>query len=216
MSVPSRTARCRLGWLLGPLLLVPGAAPAQLVPGLPISVELRTGAAFPLGDFGRESPGLGAGTGIGAAVALHVPLASSFAAYAGYDYGLHTCGACGALGFEDDLPEAGFEVGAEWMPFRPGGLDPWLGVGVLLGRRLEVPDGGDGFASESAMGWSAGAGVQVPLGGSLRLRPGIRYRTYSATFDFPDLGFDLGGAGALDQEMQVSSIAVEVGLSYEL
>ncbi|HUF75670.1 MAG TPA: hypothetical protein VMM35_05295 [Longimicrobiales bacterium] len=193
----------------------PDAASAQLVPGLPISVELRTGASLPLGDFRSENPGLGAGTGIGAAVAIHVHLTSRFTAYGSYDYRRFGCGACAAVGFEDRLPEAGFEAGIEWLPFRPGGLDPWLGAGALIGRRLEIPDGGDGFASESATGWSLGAGVRVPVARSMRLLPGIRYRSYSANFDFPDLGFGLLGAGAPEQEAQVTSLALEVGLSYE-
>ncbi|HUF75621.1 MAG TPA: hypothetical protein VMM35_05050 [Longimicrobiales bacterium] len=193
----------------------PDEAIAQLVPGLPISVELRTGASLPLGDFGSENPGLGAGTGIGAAAAIHVHVTSRLAAYASYDYGRFGCGACAAAGFEDRLPEAGFEVGIEWLPFRPGGPDPWLGVGILMGRRLEIPDGGDGFASESATGWSLGAGVRVPVARSMRLLPAVRYRSYSARFDFPDLGFALLGAGAPEQEAQVASLALEVGLSYE-
>jgi opacity protein-like surface antigen len=202
--------------LIAPLL-APAAAMAQLVPGLPISVELRTGAALPMGDFGQESPGLGAGIGVGAALALHVELAWSFAAYGSYGYERFTCGACGAAGFAEGLPEAGFEVGIEWtLPLRLGGLDPWLGAGALVGRRLEIPDGGDGFASDSATGWSAGVGVRVPLAASLRLLPGIRYRSYSARFDFPDLGFGLGGDDPLEQEMNVTSVAFEVGLSYEL
>lgn len=196
-------------------LLFPAAAAAQLVPGLPISVELRTGAALPVGDFGQESPGLGAETGVGAGVALHVQLMPSVAVYGAYDYERFTCGACGAAGLEDGLPEAGFEVGLEWIrPFRLGNVDPWLGAGVLFARRLEVPDGGDGFASESATGWSAGAGVRVPLGRSLRLLPGLRFRSYAATFEFPTLG--LGLDGELEQEVNVASIALELGLSYEL
>ena len=35
------------------------------MPGVPIAVEVRAGAALPLGDFGRERPGLGAGAGFG-------------------------------------------------------------------------------------------------------------------------------------------------------
>jgi hypothetical protein len=206
---------------LVPTLLAPQAAVAQLVSGLPLSIELRAGAALPMGDFGQESPGLGAGAGVGAALTLHVELASSLGLYGSYDYGRFACGACGAAGFEEGLPEAGFEVGVEWtLPFRLGALDPWLGAGALLGRRLEIPDGGDGFASESATGWSAAVGLRVPLAASLRLLPGIRYRSYSARFGFPDLGFGLGGTDppgqALEQEMNVTSVALEVGLSYVL
>ena len=211
-----RRPRRRLAWLLLPTLLAPAAATAQLVPGLPISVELRTAAALPLGELGRESPGLGAGTGLGAGAALHVQLTSSLAAYGGYDYGRFTCGACSA-GLGDGVPEAGFEAGVEWLrPFGMGSAMPWLGAGVLIGRRLEVPDGADGFASESSTGWSVGAGVRVPVGRSLRLATALRYRDYSAGFVFPDLGFGFVEAGALEQELHVASLSLEVGLAYEL
>jgi hypothetical protein len=212
-----RQARHRLAWLLAAMLLAPGAARAQLVPGLPIMIELRTGAALPVGDVSRESPGLGAGAGLGAALALHIRLTTYLSAYGGYDYERFGCGACGAAGLEGGMPEAGFEAGVEWtLPFRLGAAEPWLSAGALLARRLEIPDGGDGFASESAMGWSLGAGVRLPVAPSLQLLPGIRFRSYSTRFDFPDLGFGLFGADALEQDMRVASVALEVGLSYEL
>ena len=211
------SARHRPGWVLVSLLLLADAAAAQLVPGLPISVELRTAASLPVGDFGRENPGLGARTGLGAAAAIRVHLIPRVAAYASYDYQRFACGACGSLGLGDGLPEGGFEAGVEWLlPLRLGSLDPWLGAGVLMGRRLEIPDGGDGFASESATGWSLAAGVRVPVARSMRLLPALRYRSHMARFDFPDLGFGLLGAGELDEEMRVASVALEVGLSYEL
>lgn len=212
-----RTARPRLAWVLLPALLAPGAVGAQLVPGLPISVEVRAGAALPLGDFGQERPGLGAGAGLGGALALQVGVVSGLAVYGSYGYDRFGCGACGAAGFEGGLPEAGFEAGVAWtLPLALGTADPWVSAGALLGRRLEVPDGGDGFASESATGWSVGAGVRVPLAPSLRLLPAVRYRSYSARFDFTDLGFGLFGAEALEQELTVASVALELGLSYEL
>jgi hypothetical protein len=203
--------------MLVPALLAPAAALAQLVPGLPISAELRAGGALPVGAFGKENPGLGAGAGIGAALALHVHVTPRLAAYGSYGYGPFACGACDVAGSGDRLPEAGFELGLEWiLPLRLDALDPWLGAGVLIGHRLEIPDGGDGVASESATGWSVGVGVRLPVARSLRLLPALRYRSYVARFEFPGLGLGLGGAGALEQELHVASIAVEVGVSYEL
>ena len=203
--------------MLAWLLLLPVAATAQLVPGLPISAELRAGASLPVGDFGKEHPGLGAGVGPGAAVAMHVHVTPRLAAYGSYDSGRFACGACGSVGLGNGLPEAGFEAGVEWLlPVRLGPLDPWVGAGALMGRRLEIPDGGDGFASESATGWSLAAGVRVPVARSLRLLPAVRYRSYATRFAFPDLGLGLLGAAALDEEVRVASVALEVGLSYEL
>jgi hypothetical protein len=197
--------------------VAPAAAVAQLVPGLPIAVELRTGAALPVGELGRESPGLGAGTGIGAAAALHFPLASTLDVYGSYAYGRYGCGACGAAGLEGGLPEAGFEIGLEWIdPLGLDRLDPWLAAGLLLGRRLEIPDGADGFSSDPAVGWSVGAGVRVPVAPALRLIPAIRYRSYAARFVFPDLGFGFVDDGALEHQLDVASLALEIGLSYEL
>jgi hypothetical protein len=220
LSALGRATSRRLACVPAAMLLAcvaPEAAVAQLVPGLPIAVEVRTGAALPVGELGRESPGLGAGTGIVAAAALHVPLASPLAFYASYAYGRYGCGACGAAGLDGGLPEAGFEIGLEVIdPLGMGRLDPWLAAGVLLGRRLEIPDGADGFSSDAAVGWSVGAGVQVPVAPALRLIPGIRYRSYSARFVFPDLGFGFVEDGTLEHELDVASLALEIGLSYEL
>ncbi len=218
MRVLPRILSRRLAWALAPVLLCPRVASAQLVPRLPISVELRPRASFPVGDFRSVSAGLGAGAGVGFAIAVHAHVTKALAVYGGYDYQRFVCGECGTLGFQDRLPEAGFEAGLEAiLPFRLGAVDPWLSVGALFGRRLEIPDGGDGFASEAGTGWSSGVGVDVPLAPALRLRPGIRYRKYSASFVFPDLGLGvLGEPSGLKREQDVASVAVEVGLSFEL
>ena len=199
------------------LLSLPKTVAAQLVPGLPISVELRPSASFPVGDFGKENPGFGAEAAVGVAVGLHVRVTPSLYAYGTYEYERFGCGACGAAGFEDHLPEAGFEVGLEGiLPVRMGRIDPWVGGGVLIGRRLEIVDGGDGVPSESATGWSAAAGVRVPIGPSVWLRPGIRYRNYSTRFVFPDLGFALlGESGTLERPVDFQSVALEVGLLWQ-
>lgn len=200
------------------MLFLPGAASAQLVPGRPNSIELRPSASLPVGDFGKTGPGLGAGRGVGGAVALRVPVASYFALYGSYDYERFKCGECGAAGLEDYLSEAGFEAGLEAsFPAGLGPMELWLGGGVLIGRKLEIRERGDRFSSDSSTGWSAAAGVLVPIFPFVRLRPGIRYRSYSAHFVISGLGFALlGESGDFERQLDVQSISFEVGLSFNL
>jgi len=205
--------------LLGcvPILMscLAGAAAAQLVRGRPSTIELRPIGSLAVGHFGTGSPGFGAGTGVGAAVAVHVPVTRRFAVYGGYDYERFGCGDCATAGFDDHLAEAGFEAGLEAA--LPGRIDPWVSAGLLIHRRLEIPEGGGGFSSESSTGWSAAMGVLVPITSGVRLRPGIRYRAYSAKFILPDLGFALlGETGAFERRVDVTSIALEVGFSVDL
>ncbi|MDX1566882.1 MAG: hypothetical protein R3223_03715, partial [Longimicrobiales bacterium] len=61
----------------------------------------------------------------------------------------------------------------------------------------------------------AGFGVELPLGRSLALSPGIHVRGYTAEFNVPDLGFDLfGDPGTFAREVEVLDVSFEVGLSY--
>lgn len=199
-------------------LLLPAPAWAQVVPGLPISVEVRPLLAMPTGDFADGRPGFGAEIGFGVSATTRLHLTSDVAAYGGYQYGRFGCGECGAVGLEDALPEAGFEVGirAE-LPYRPRGLDPWLSAGALIARELEISgQAGGALVSDPAVGWSGGAGVLIPFGGSLQLTPGVHYRSYSAQFAFTALGFDsFDDTGAFARKVEVASLSVEVGLSYE-
>lgn len=199
------------------ILILAGPARAQLVPGLPITVEVRPSAAVPVGEFGDAHPGLGAGTGFGVAAKTLLHVTSRIAVYGGYEYARFDCGECTAAGLEDGLPEAGFEAGIRGvLPYRPWGLDPWLEAGALIGREIEISGAGGDLASAPALGWSAGAGVSVPLGGSLRLTPGLRYRTHSAEFAFTDLGFGLlGSTGTFTRDVDVASLSLEVGVAYE-
>lgn len=204
--------------LMVPVLILAAAAPAdaQLVPGVPVSVEVRPSVSLPVGGFTDTSPGLGAETGFAIALGARIRVHPRIAFYGDYQHGRFGCGECGAVGFEDALPEGGFEVGVRGtLPVSVGGLDPWASAGALVARELQISAGDGDMASDPAMGWAAGAGLHVPLGGGLRLSPGVHYRAYSAEFTFTDLGFELLGApGTFSRQVEVAAVSLEVGLSY--
>lgn len=211
----------RLGSILAiaPILLLSaGAASAQLIPGVPVTIEVRPGVTLPTGGVTETGPGLGAEVGFGVGASTRVDLLAQLAVSAGYQYGTLGCGACGGVGLQEDLAEEGFEAGVRWTPtfFTLAGLEPWVGVDALIQRKLQVSGAPGDLVSDPAIGWSAGAGVLLPLTRSLALNPGIHVRGYSAEFTIPDLGFDLlGESDSFVREVDVLDLSMEVGLSYE-
>lgn len=199
------------------LVLLPGAGFAQLIPGLPLAVEARPFVSFPVGEVAETGPGFGADVGYGVLVLTRLQLTSRFAAYGGYHYGRIGCGECGAVGLQDELPEEGFEAGVQaGLPLPLSGVDPWLRAGALLGRMLQISGPEGDLVSDPEFGWAVGLGARIPLASSLRLDPGIHYRSYPAEYGIEDLGFAFGGeSGGFLREVQVSSVSLEVGLSYE-
>ncbi|MFW6199175.1 MAG: hypothetical protein ACOC8K_01255, partial [Gemmatimonadota bacterium] len=133
----------RSGWIVGILsmvVLVAGPVRAQMIPGVPVAVEIRPNLTLPSGGVSETGPGLGAEIGYGVAATAHVRIRSGLAAYAGYQYGRLGCGACGEVGLQEDLAEEGFEVGVRWTPssLAIAGLEPWVGAGALISRRLQI------------------------------------------------------------------------------
>lgn len=183
----------------------PTAAHAQLVPGFPLSVEVRVGGALPTGDFADASPGLGAEAGphLGAAASIH--LLPALAVYGGYSQSWFSCPPCEARGLDDTVADSGFDFGLEAaLPLRAGGGTPWLRAGGVL-HTLAISGFGGVVESDRALGFRAGAGVAFPLMGSLRVVPGVSYSSYSA-------GLDLGGLRG--RTVDVNHFAAELGLRY--
>lgn len=198
------------------LVLLPGPGRAQLIPGLPVAVEARPFVSVPVGEVAESGPGLGAEVGYGVLVLTRLQVTSRFAVHGGYHYGRFGCGECGAVGLEGELPEEGFEAGvAASLPLPLPRVEPWVRAGALMGRKLQVSAPEGELVSDPGLGWTAGLGASVPLGSSFRLDPGIHYRTYPAEYAIEDLGFAFGDeSGSFLREVQVSSVSLDVGLSY--
>lgn len=71
-------------------------------------------------------------------------------------------------------------------------------------NHIEVEDGGDTIAdSGHGLGWEAGVGMAVPVGGAWRLTPGIRYRMLSRDIEL----------GSATTAVDLNFFAFEIGLS---
>lgn len=190
------------------LPLLACAAPqagAQLLPNLPVSVELRLGAALPTGDLAEAEPGIGAETGpaFGAAALFH--FSGVLSAYGGYSRTLFSCPPCGESGIDDRVVDAGAEFGVQAMlPARIAGASPWLRAGGVYGQLTFSGQGGR-LSSEPTLGYEVGGGISVGVTRSLAITPGLRFRAYPAEFDlgkFPRRTVD------------ASRILADVGLAY--
>lgn len=202
---------------LAALCAVAAARPAaaQTLPTTPLSVEVRGGAAFPMGDFADERQG-NAETGWGYGGNVSLQLNPALALYAGYDRFEFP-----SDNFEVDLPGNVGDVDGKWIDSGFSGgvklmlplatmsrLGPWVKGGVVyrkLGVNLDderFDELEDELETDPALGFEVGGGLSLPLGPRVAVTPGVRYLSYSA--DPVDGG---------DGEVNVSHLTLDLGLS---
>ena len=187
------------------LLLCASRAHTQSFLASRLALELRGGMAIPLGEFTEADPGIGAESGphIGAAALWR--FTPGIAAHIGYSRSWFGCERCGRAGLDDRVVDMGFDAGLQFrVPLQLVGIAPWVSVAGVL-HELVFSGEGSTLSSGYAPGFRVGAGVAVPVFGSVSLKPGVTYSTYSAELDlgvFPDRTVD------------VTHLAVEVGLAY--
>lgn len=171
--------------LLLPLLAValtslPTGSAAQRL--LPVSGEIRAGAAFPTGHAGSTA-GTGYGYGGSAKVGL-APFVSVYGSYDEFDFGASGEGGPSlndngyALGGELSLPLVGTVVG----------FSPWVRGGAAyrrLGYSVPREGGRSTFYAERALGYEVGAGATVSMLPMLRVVPSVQYRSYAPEFGTP-------------------------------
>lgn len=185
--------------------LTASAAHTQVVPGLPLSVEVRAGGAVPTGDFADKEPGVGAEAGPRVEAAAAVHLLPALAVYAGFSRSWFQCSECGARGLDDTVVDSGFELGVEGaVPLRGLGGVPWIRIGGVL-NELAFSGFGSTLESDPGLGFRVGAGMSFSLVRFVRLTPGISYTAYSAELD-------LGGLP--DRTVDVRHVAADLGLRY--
>ena len=167
-----------------------GSAGAQLP--IPLSVEGRADAAFPVGNFGD---GVKTGWSVGASAALGV--APGFGIYGGYSRAQFEL-----ENFDADVVDQGFSVGLTAAIPGAGRLSPWVGGGLVF-HDLEVEDDIEG---DSDMGFELGAGIAVPVAPGVRLTPGVGYRRYSTAIPGDPVG-------ALEDDVDVQYVTAGIGLN---
>ena len=170
-------------------------AGAQSLP-IPLSLEGRVDAAFPMGDFGDE-----ADTGVGYGVSAALGVAPGFGVYGSYSHTRFGQGP-GSTG-TPDATDSGFSVGVTAaIPSGGMGMAPWVGGGLVF-HQLQL--GGNGSGIEEEMGFEVGGGVAVGVAPGVRLTPGVGYRRYAATV--PVLG------DVVQRDLTVQYLTLGVGLN---
>lgn len=175
-----------------------GAGEAQSLP-IPLSVEGRVDAAFPLGDFG-DVAGNGVGFGAGASLGI-LPGVGVYGTYSHTRFGV-------GLGSNEtpDATDSGFSVGVTAaLPGTSSRVSPWIGGGLVF-HDLQL--NGSGAGIDQDMGFEVGGGVAVGVAPGVRLTPGVGYRRYSASIPA------LGGLAARDLDVQYLTLGVGLNIAF--
>jgi hypothetical protein len=190
-------ARSLAAALAALVALAAGAEPvhAQAL-GVPVAVDARVDAAFPLGDFSDV-----AGNGLGFSIGASVGIAPNFGIYGKYS---QTRFGGGWFGDDaSDATDAGFAVGVAATLPGTTGVSPWIGGGLLF-HQLEVRGTRSGVSQD--MGFELGGGLAIPLTAQLRFTPSLNYRHYGATI--PAI------APLTARDLTVQYLTLGLGLNY--
>jgi hypothetical protein len=178
-------------------------AATTLVSSLPaqqFTLDLRGAVAMPAGDFGDAE--LNTGFGFGGTVAVR--LQPHLHLYGGWDWMRFTADEALA-GAEPEVEETGYTFGLRFE--HPMGSSRTMyrleAGGTYKHFEFEDANGDVAIDSGHGLGFEAGAGLVVPLGGSWRLAPTVRYRALSRDFAVE--------SGTISNDLRY--VALEVGLS---
>ena len=170
------------------------------------ALDVRGGYAIPTGDWNEDDTfknGLGFGANV---IAMVTPQVGVYAGWETFSFDVDE----DEPGVEADATDAGFRAGVTLsvpMAQYPA-VTPVLEAGVLY-NTLEIGASGEGasidFESEEALGFEAGAGVEVGVANRVSVIPMVRYRQHEVKF--PDIS---------DESETVSYIVVGVALRLRL
>ncbi len=191
--------RTMFGWLAAGMVAV--AAPAGAQSSIPLTLEVRGGAAFPTGDLKDVLDAeMGVSYGVNATFQA-TPLLGIYAGYERAELGMDDA----AFG-EGDLTDEGFSFGGRLSLPAGGwsGLGPWVRAGGVYNRLTRETDSVTGdFESDRGFGFELGGGLSIPLGMVVAVTPGVRYRSYSPNT-----------SGLIGDEPNVSYFVADLGLSF--
>lgn len=184
------------------LLALAATASARDLQAQRFTADLRGPLAAPTQELAGTD--LNTGFGLGATVAYR--LQTHLHVYGGWDW-LRFRAEQSFAGTDMDFEETGYVFGLRFEhPFRSGSPMLYRLEGGGTYKHVEIEnDGGDLIAdSGHGLGYELGAGVLVPIGGSWRLAPMVRYRSLSQEFE----------VGNVRVEGDLRYTAVELGVSY--
>jgi hypothetical protein len=179
-----------------------GTAGAQSA--LPLSFEVRGGAAVPVGDWKEiASPGFG----LNGNVTFNVTPVLGI--YGGYTY--NRFGVDDDLGAEGDdvnWTEQGFDVGVKARFAAPTGLPltPFFRGGAIF-HKLGISDDDASISGDHKLGFDVGGGVEIGVARNITLTPQLGYSQFSPGDDEDEIE---------GEDLNVSNINVAVGLNIRL
>lgn len=169
--VPRVAAAAALA-MLAILSLTSGAA-AQL-----LRVELRAGAA--VGNYSETDAGLDIVPGPTFGASLELWPAETVAAYVALNRSSFGCEEALCTGRDVSMTSQGVVVGGRWSP----GL-PWVRAGLAL-QALDIRTTNDVDSTDPGLGVELAAGVDFPVWGAFRIRPGFTYLRHGTSADQGD------------------------------
>lgn len=164
-----------------------------------IALDFRGSVAMPI----EKLAGAELGTGLGFGGVFAVRVQPHLYVYTGWDW-LHFNPESSFAGSDVDFEETGYTFGLRFdHPFRDGSPMTFRleAGGTFKHIEFESNDGDAVVDSDHSLGFELGAGFTVPLAGSWRLAPMVRFRSLKPEFDFDDIvtrgnmryvGFELG------------------------
>jgi hypothetical protein len=195
-------SRLTAALVLGLGLAAPGHA--QVLPRLPLSLEVRGGGGVPTGEFARRQPGVGAELGPRVEGVAVVRLREWLGLFGGVSWAAFSCPACQQGGLSQDLVETGGNAGVQVTPgLRLGGLAPWIRVGAVF-QQLEFTGQTESLITPVGTGFQVGGGVTLPVWGPLAVSPALHFRSYAADLDL---------GGRFDRTIDVSHLTLDVGVA---
>lgn len=180
------------------LLVIGAAAPVQAQ--IPLTLELRGGAAVPTEDLGAAELKTGGGFGFTAAYAFMPHMLF----YGGWDWQrLNTKGRI--AGADAHVEATGYAFGLGFQHPLFSSVGGWLRSGGIYNHiELEKKNGDLIGDSDFEFGWEAGGGLVIPVSERFALMPGARYRTFTADLEM--------GAGPV--EVDLSYVTIDLGIVY--
>lgn len=172
-------------------LATSGVAEAQYG-RLPLSLEVRGHAAFPVGDLAdRDLGSLKTGFGGGADLTVHVsPVFGIYGGISGTEF--ETEGLSG-----DSFQEYGFDLGAKLMFPTMTGISPFLRGGAVF-HQVRATTGGVRFNyPDEKVGFEIGGGLAAPLGAVISVTPSVRYVNFGLGTGDTNFAYVAAGLGLM-------------------
>jgi hypothetical protein len=171
-------------WALAAAALL--AAPVQgQIPTERISVELRGGASA--GNYAGAASDFEVLPGAAVGAAVSYAATERLSVYAGYTRGSFGCDTGFCADRDVTLTSHGMEAGVRYgfasVALPRLSVAPWVSLGLVDHSLAVDVDEVPGRDDANGFGFSAGAGMELPVRPRLSLTPGIRYVRYGAADD---------------------------------